>query len=248
MSTSKWLVAAGVSCLVVQSFPVMAEEPGGIQWSMTPYLWAAGMEGEITTGRGFNTDIDQSFSDVLKDLDFAYMARFQGRTGRWLFGFEPMYLDIDGTEHPGNGPIDVKWSQKLFNGRGFVGYRVLETEQVAIEAIAGFRYWYGEASIKFVPPGIKAKKDDSWVDPVVGGRLSANLADRWHLQVEGSVEGFGAGSDLVWDFGAYATYDLSQKWTAFAGYRILDLDREMPDHTNFDVQMSGPLLGARRTF
>ena len=41
--------------------------------------------------------------------------------------------------------------------------------------------------------------DEDWVDPLVDGRVIFDLSKKWAVSLDGSVGGFGIGSDLDWD-------------------------------------------------
>jgi hypothetical protein len=66
---------------------------GGDGWRLnfTPFLWAASVDGTLAA-RGIEVDVEASFTDILKNIDFAMMGRMEARKGRWLLFTEGLYL------------------------------------------------------------------------------------------------------------------------------------------------------------
>ena len=52
------------------------------RFSITPYLWAIGMNGDMTV-KGVESDVDVDFSDILSNLDIALEAHFEVWKGKW---------------------------------------------------------------------------------------------------------------------------------------------------------------------
>ncbi len=61
------------------------------QFKAAIYLWAAGIES--TTRRG--NEIDVSFSDIVSDLNMAFMGTFVARKSKWSLAADVIYLDIE---------------------------------------------------------------------------------------------------------------------------------------------------------
>ncbi len=66
---------------------------------MSGYLWALSMDGTVGI-MGNDIDIDESFSDLLDDLDFAMSLRFESHKGKlgyfwtgWLSDLNPKRRD-----------------------------------------------------------------------------------------------------------------------------------------------------------
>ena len=77
------------------------------QYEVTPYLLAAGMNGDIGIHH-HTTDLDVSFSDIWDDLDAGFMGLFTAHKGRWLLGLEGVYMKLEGdTSKAVTGPLGV---------------------------------------------------------------------------------------------------------------------------------------------
>ena len=109
---------------------------------------------------------------------------------------------------------------------------------------AGFRYTYMRTELE-VRRGPTVDSSESWVDPLIGSRISLELTDRWAIVGEGDFGGFGVGSDFTGTsrpFSAIGTTLFGRPTTFLFGYRALHQDY---DHGDFawDVTMHGPMLG-----
>lgn len=79
-----------------ETAPPSEFNPDALRFSISPYLWAASVDGTIS-GKGLTTSFDVSFRDVLKDLDFALMVHGEVAWRRlFLFG-DYEYINIGST-------------------------------------------------------------------------------------------------------------------------------------------------------
>ena len=71
---------------------------------VTPYLWAAGLKGDISPFRQApSLHLDKSFSDVLEDLEFGGFINVWGRRDRFVLSGDLMYVDTSGNH--ASGPL-----------------------------------------------------------------------------------------------------------------------------------------------
>ncbi len=91
--------AADVSPLLTQD-PKPAEVPEGWTFSIAPYLWMAGISGETAQFGLPTVDIDADFGDILRHLDFAFMAAGEARYDRFSVIGDVIYtkLSADGED------------------------------------------------------------------------------------------------------------------------------------------------------
>ena len=89
-----WTLSALILILVINglfAMPVLADnenaDPSGWQFEITPYLFAAGMDGAAEM-RGISASIDMSFSDIWERPDKAFMVYFTARKGDWIYAFD----------------------------------------------------------------------------------------------------------------------------------------------------------------
>jgi hypothetical protein len=237
-----------------------AGDPDGDRnWAVqiTPYLWAAGIDGDVSPFKAAPTiSIEKSFSDVLDDLNFGGFVNLYARYDKFIFNGDVMYVDTTDSKVIGSLPLlgptpglsaDVDTVQ--FTSTLEAGYRVYESPQVTFDVLGGARIWSisNDVTVKYAGFSRSHGEDFSWVDPVIGARAFVNLSDRFSFLFQGDIGGFGVGSDFTWQALATVNYNLTDKWTLSAGYKALSVDYDSDGHV-FDTTLSGPVVGATFRF
>lgn len=250
--------------------PSVIERP---DWALqiTPYMWAAGLKGSVSPfRRGPTIGVEKSFSDVMDDLNFGGFVNIWGRYDRFVLSGDLMYVST--TDAQGTGPlpalqipglgiaippgasVDARVDTKQFTATLQGGYRLVDTRQFTLDALAGARIWYisNDVSVTAMHPAIgsrSARHGESfgWVDPVIGARAFLGLTERLSLQAQADVGGFGAGSDLTWSALATVNYAFTDHLSVSAGYKALDVDYDRGGHV-YDTRLSGPVLGMTYRF
>lgn len=232
------------------------------RWALqvTPYLWAAGLDGHISPfRRGPTIGIDKSFSDVLNDLKVGGFINLWGRYDRYVWSGDVAYVNTKESQAVGplptigpipsgtavNGSVDTKQLMATLLG----GYRLLDTADFTLDALGGVRFWHISNKVKVSALGLSRNYDESfgWVEPVIGARTYMRLTDRLSLQAQADIGGFGAGSDFSWSALATANYTFTDKLSVSAGYKVLDVDYDHRGHV-YDTRLSGPVLGLTYRF
>jgi hypothetical protein len=74
----------------------------------------------------------------------------------------------------------AKFTANVFIIAPKVGFRLINEEKFKADFLTGFRYWYFGENLSFTPSrlGLNFSKSQSWVDPLVGGRIEAALAPK----------------------------------------------------------------------
>lgn len=267
MALGAWLGTACVAPVMAQTpteadafEPATAmppiEEPGW-NYELTPYLWLAGMKGDVQAGRLPKTSIDMSFSDVFKVLDFAAMATLEVRKQRWGWLFDAIYIKVgDSGSSSNTGPqgvvrsanADVTLKQTLLGAAA--AYRVSDGPTL-VDLIGGVRYTRIDASATigaslFAPDGqsvagtTSRSGDKSWADAYLGVRVQQPVAERWTL--EGYLDAGGGEHDYTWQALAGASYRFSKSLSGKFGYRYLKVDYRK-DQFVYDMATKGLYLG-----
>lgn len=260
--------ADAASALPEQPAPEVAARP---DWALqiTPYMWAAGLEGHISPfRRGPTIGVEKSFSDVMDDLNFGGFINIWGRYDRFVFSGDIMYVDTtdshgvgplpaltipDVGEIPPGGNIDAKVDTRQFTATLMGGYRVIDTPQFTLDALGGARFWYISNDVRLtgslggVSGSVSYDESFGWVDPLAGLRVFLPLAEKLSLQGQVDIGGFGAGSDLTWSALATVNYVFSDRLSASVGYKVLDVDYDHDGHV-YDTRLSGPVLGMTYRF
>lgn len=247
---------------------IPSEQPN---WALqiSPYMWAAGLNGDISPfRRGPTIGVEKSFSDVLDNLNFGGFVNVWGRYGRFVFSGDIMYVGT--TDSHGVGPlppfrlpggivlpagtrVDATVDTKQFTATLQGGYRVVDRPGFTLDALAGARFWHISNDVMLTlglgGSSITRSYGESfgWVDPVVGARAFFPVTEKLSLQAQVDIGGFDAGSKLTWSALATVNYTFSDRVSASAGYKVLDVHYDCGGHV-YDARLSGPVLGMTYRF
>ena len=221
------------------------------QHTITPYLFAAGMDG--TTGVGpVTADVSLSFGDILDNLSWGAMLAYEGQKGPYSIAFDLIYMDLEADKTGPNGLIsgDAQVQQTALEVD--FGYDVMPR----VTVFGGLRYNNLDVDVRVRgsgPLGIerKAGGSETWVDPVIGVRGEYPFAKNWSAGLRGDIGGFGVGSDFAWQVVSSITWHASERIGVTGAYRYFQQDYENGSGASFfkyDIATSGPQLGVAFTF
>lgn len=246
---------AGAVCALTMSAAAQAADvsaPDSAEgWTFTgaAYLWGAGISGEAGVFGIPPQDVDLSFSDILEDLDFAFMGLGEARNGRFVLGLDLTYSKVGSEiDNPRDGPgqiinkANVDTTSWMVTGYG--GYSIFDTEDVRVDLIGGARFWSINTEIEVDFSNLADRTFDdgaSWVDPLAGVKLRLDLTPDVYIASWGMIGGFGVGSDLMWDVMAGAGYSFTEHFDVFAGYRAVSVDYS-DDGVVYDFVQQGPVV------
>jgi len=148
------------------------------EFSLTPYAFLAALNGRIGVA-GQATQVNASFRDIFKNLNFAAMGSFEARKGKWSFVGDAMYMSLSGqrvTPSPFFSDIDVEVKEIILDP--VVAYRVMNLERGHIDLLGGARIWHVKTHLTFQPrilPLVDVEGTKNWVDPIVGARGVASV-------------------------------------------------------------------------
>lgn len=241
-----------------------ATEPGDRALQITPYMWAAGLDGDISPfRRGPTIGVEKSFSEVMDDLNFGGFINIWGRYDRFVLWGDVMYVDTTDSRNTGplpaftipgvgaippGGNIAAKVDTKQFNATLLGGYRVIDTGQYTLDALGGARLWQISNDVKLtgslggMSGSVSYDESFGWVDPLIGLRVFRPLTEKLSLLAQADIGGFGIGSDLTWSALATVNFVFSDRFSASMGYKVLDVDYDHDGHV-YDTRLGGPVLG-----
>lgn len=235
---------AAMAVALSGALPVAAQEWTG---QITPYVWGAGLGGDITPFSGAPTlSFDKSFSEVLKDSDGAFFLSGYARRDRLVVmgDFSWSSSSKSGAVPPGL-PADGKLTQRSLTL--LAGWRAVSNDDMTLDLLAGARAWRVKGSVVVAGGAIQASPGKDFVDPVLAVRANFALAPQWSAILYADVGGFGVGSDNTSQLLATVNYQMNDNLYISAGYRQLNVDYRSGG-TKVDVTMAGPLLGATWRF
>ena len=208
------------------------------------YVWGASIDGEAANG----APIEMSFSDIVDNLDMTFMGTFFARKDKWTFGADVMYLKIGNkpnTPLPGPGSAILTNVQlKNWVITHTVAYRVMESEKLDLDVVAGARYFKMEPYMEISPLPQPISDSGSVTDGIIGLRGEYDINEKWYMPFQFDVGG--GDSDVTWQAFAAVGYRY-ENFDLIAGYRHMEweLDTGAPLK---DLSMSGPIIGAMFKF
>lgn len=236
---------AGTLALPAMPDPLPAPVESEWRFRFAPYAWLVAIEGDMGLGP-FTAPIDISFSDTLDKLDMAYMFLAEAGYGRWTLTADFVYGDFsnDITRRGLINRFSYEYTQWVLTTT--LGYRVIQTDDYAMDVFAGARVTDFEASATaFLPFNfqIQRSRSDRWTDPIIGVRGQAELNERLVLRYNADIGGFGASSDLVWQAFLGLGYRMTDNATVAIGYRAMGVDYTSDQFSPMDTITHGPVLG-----
>jgi hypothetical protein len=259
------IVAGGIcaSGIAAAADPEAEAPPpvGASDWivQVTPYLWASGMEGNISPFRDAPTiHVEKSFSDIMEDFNVGGFVNIWARRDRFVFSGDMMYVNTTSAKTttvlpdlfpPVGAEISGELDSIEFNASAQAGYRVIDASGFSLDALAGGRFWYisNDATINTPVGSVSVSEDFNWIDPLIGARAFYAFNDRLSVMGQADIGGFGVGSDLTWSLLGTFNYVFNDKWSASLGYKYLSVDYD-DDGYVFDVDLYGPVLGVTYRF
>lgn len=222
------------------------------QFSVSPYLWAAGLSGKAGTLPGLPpADVDTSFGDIWDDLDFAGMVLMGAHQGRFSIVSDLQYV-VTSAQNNSLAPLfdKEKLTSKTFGFYLGGEYALYEERGASLRLAGGLRLWSVDTELKLssgLLPGRELNGNDTWVDPVIGLRGSIDVFSRVFLMGWGFVGGFGAGSDIMADLFGGVGYRFADWISTTIGYRWMKVDRDRDDFL-YDVIQQGLMVGVTFRF
>jgi hypothetical protein len=244
------LMFLGVSTVLAQTDSSESQD----QWEFAGaiYLWGADINGQ--TGRGSSVEV--TTSDLLDNLEMAFMGAFAARKNNWSLLADVVYLDlgvdktVDLSISVGPTTIPVTTSASL-DQQGLVlqfvgGYSLYSEGSSRLDLIGGARYLDLDTDLfleldSLGPGQSRAIKDSLSVwDAVVGLQGNASLGEQWFLPYHVDV-GFGQ-SKLTWQAVAGIGFRAGRAVDLALVYRHLEWDFDSTRLID-DINFSGPTLG-----
>jgi hypothetical protein len=245
MELRKLVSTATVALLALPA--LAAGAVGGLSGEVVPYLWAAGIDGDVSV-RGQEVDVDVGFGDLVDKVDIGGSALGVLRYDRWVLWGQVDYFSLSSDELGGRRGRQVDseletnsliWT--LAVGYQFAGRRPGQT----VDVLIGARQLSLENELTLAGLGT-FKRDKDFIDAILVVRPNLPLSDRVVFNLILSV-GSGA-SDLTWELWPQLEFRLAAPWVAQLGYRRLQYDIDGGNGNSFDAAFHGLTLGLGARF
>ena len=242
------MIAAGL--VLAAGGTASAAAPQGWHFELTPYLWAAGLEGDATIN-GHEADFEKEFSDLFDMLEIGGSLFGVAQYNRIVLLGAVDYFDLstdnlDVEDQPPGRTLD----SKLLIGEVAAGYQFDGfMEGMTISVLAGARLTRMELDLE-LDEGQSASKDNDLADPVLMLNPSipifpskiAGLRFNPILAIGG-----GNDADLVYELFPQFQYQITDHLAARLGYRTVGYKFEEGDN-ELNISMSGLIVGVGLMF
>lgn len=222
-------------CAVLAVAGVMNAADDAWKFTVTPYVWGMGMDGDVGLGP-VSAPVDVKFLDAIKDLDLAGMVAAEMNNGTLGVLFDGSYVKL--SEEGDAGRLSVELEQWSLQGGGV--YRVMKSDKTTIDVGVGARYVGLDVDIDAQHAGASSTKE--WADPLFVVRVRQQFTTEFSAVLVGDIGGFGVSSDLTWQLTGAVGYSFTPNATMLLGYRYLDYDYEN-DGFKYDLAQSGLAIG-----
>jgi len=228
---------------IVPVEPVIDETPVINEWNYSGalYFWAAGMSGKTAD----DGDFDIPFSDILENLDMAFMGTLSAQKERWGMHADIIYFDVGSTLD--DSRLIDDFSLKSWVISPTVSYELVNDEQFNLHALAGARYFYMKPILKLENGSSRETSGNVW-DGIVGLKGTYDFNEKWFMPFQADI---GAGdTDVTWQAFAGIGYKY-ENFDLIVGYRHLEwnFDDNAPGGKVFnDFNIDGPMFGAKFRF
>jgi hypothetical protein len=230
--------------------PPVGEPTSDWHFAVSPYLWFPGVHGTIGA-RGHDASIHESPGDLLSHFRFGLMGLVDTRYKRIVIPVDIMWIRLGANNAL---PLTDEAVTAHVKGQEFIltpkiGYRLVDSEIIKIDALTGFRYWHFGANLRLSTSETSTQTfsgSENWVDPLVGGRILANLSPKISVSMGGDVGGWNTGSLIDYQIGGVLGYRIKPAVVLQVGYRYLATDFRSGG-TTINLVTSGVLFGATIT-
>ncbi|WP_395660386.1 hypothetical protein [Aestuariivirga sp.] len=272
-SAAMLLLACGTMAPATAADLAPSPDTGEWKFTLAPYAWAAGLNGDVGLFGFSPVDIDIPFSDIIQNLDFAAMGVAEAHNGTWGVFADLNYISLSAggsrsralerdilerfdVEAQVNASADIT----EFIGTVMGEWRAVNSDEMTLDLMAGARYWNIDNDIKVTgsvsgsgPLGteitrqVSGSDGASWIDPMLGIKSRIDTDTPFYLTGWGLIGGFGVGSDFNWDVMGGVGYEWTDRFSTVLGYRALGVDYAN-DGFVYDVIQQGVAFGGVISF
>lgn len=219
-------------------------------YKATIYAWLPSLDSSVETRFG-NIEAGLGSSDVLTNLDMAFMGTFAAQNDRLGFVLDYLYSDLSASEQTPFGKLfqEARVDAKIQALSGYMLYRLTTDTPVSFDVGLGFRNFGLDVTARLTPgllAGRSTNLSNTFTDALIAARFEAPLSDRWFLT---GFADAGAGTDNSSTWQAYLGlgYMIDQNWSAQFGWRYMNL-AGTADGRDVSLDLNGALVAVSYAF
>lgn len=221
--------------LVIAALFASSASAQGLDWRVTPYLWGAGIDGQIALGP-VARDVDVEFSDLVNVLSGAALMHVEAQSDNHIVFGDLVWLALEPEEEIATigGVAEAELDTTIIE----LGY-ARDSDAFGLEV--GLRYWDFDIEID---PALAAGivRGDSWTDVFGGFRNTRDLGQKWKLTTRANLGAGGA--DLSIGFQMDFARELERGNAFVAGFKLLDVDYEQDSVRGIPFALDTTFFGA----
>ena len=212
-----------------------------------PYLWFAGIDGDVSFSRSSPTfSIDADFDDLVDDIEFTFAFNTSIKKGEWGYYGDFFFIKLD---QEGYTParlfrVTSQFDEIIFTNAAT--YYLYKSDTKWIEGMIGARLWALEHDINIynASTGVRSTGSsgtEEWLDPFIGIRTQWNFARRWYLGFMINYGGFNVGSEETYETFGGLGFRFNKGHAVRAGFKAIGVNYD-EDGFLFDVDQKGTYL------
>jgi opacity protein-like surface antigen len=241
--------AAGCALLLAATAGPALAQDGNWTFDLSAYVWFNDTTVTSDTPLG-EVESTLSFSDAIKDLEFAFMGTAEARNGPWSVIGDLLYFKLADTASTPAGLVfsEVEAESKITVVSSYLTYRVYDDANLAVDLGGGFRAFWTSVDTTFIGGGAPTEsfnKDKDWIDPIIAARVRMDFDDNWFGTL--MVDAGGLDDTRTWQALATVGYRVNESWAIKGGYRYMKAEWDT-DFGESSLEFSGPILGATYRF
>jgi len=236
--------------LFISSTALAAED---WNFKLSPYIWFAGLKGDMGSIPPNSVPVDVSASDAVKDTKTSFMIVVEAKRERHGIFADLLYTDVR-SEDELIPDINLTLYSKTKTAILTLVYQyaILEKETITADLFAGVRGWSVDSLLQFGGglgqlAGKKIENDEMWIDPILGAKAQVPFVGKFYVAGGAGIGGFGIGSDFFYEASINIGYQWNDAIGTVIGYRIFGVDYESSGYI-YDVVQHGSQLGLTWSF
>jgi len=235
----KWIRLHAILILSGLCSELYADEANDtFRFELTPYLWAASINGTVAADGEESPPVDSDYIFfALDNLDGVASATFTARKNRWGLLFDFLYVAYEDTFLEST-PLQTtpRLEGTIIEFAGAYAPTSIDN----LELIAGLRHQ--DITVSLALLNQKPEQSVTWIDPFAGIIYARPLKGNFHMSLRGDLGGFGIESDMAINAEAMFRYQMSDTFAIKFGYRYLKV-KFKEDVFLYDISLDGFLFG-----
>lgn len=174
---------------------------------LRPYIWAPSIKGDVGISEApigdITVPVDEAFLDYAGNLGGALLLTAEARKGRWALVADGIWMRLEddtGTPGPFLSVVDVQMDTVLLSLAP--AYRVLQSDRVNVDVLAGGRYVYIRQDMDLKPDYAAVDSISEQVVDTAADKLSGavgNAVNKAKDEISGAIRPGDSAADQVQD-------------------------------------------------